>query len=211
MTALNNEFFESFFETGLDSFDDEAFETVSYQGFDPKLIRKELIRRKWTQKELTYILTFFLVRGTNIDDKNEGKNTAEFNKMIAGLKNKGLVLRANGNKDITINRIVACMPEIVAGIIAKYHDKCRILCIDTSPDIPIYLKFSSGGALCESDVELEHWINWATEQDKVINPGKNDCDRVRQFALIQYNSGFITETKRNDIRLNLDGLLSTNP
>lgn len=210
MAALNNTFFETFFDEGINDFSDEAFEIVSFQGFDPKLIRKELIRNKWTQKELIYIITFFLVRGTNIDEKNEGKNTAEFNQIITDLKNKSLVQRAVDKKSITINRIIACMPEIVAGVIAKHNDKCRILCIDTSPILPVYLKFSSGGSLCQSDIELEHWITWAIEQDKVINPKNPNSERVMQFAKIQYSSDFISATKKESIRIDLDRLLSEN-
>jgi len=210
MSALNNSFFDNFFDSGLNDINENTFEIVSFQGFDPKIIRKELIKRKWTSSELTQILTFFLVRGTNIGDKVENRSSPECNSLLASLKNKGLQQRAVKKNDITINRIVASMPEIVASIIAKHHDKCRVLCPDISENLPIYLKFSSGGSLCVDEDELDEWIDWAREQDKIINPNNPNADRVQQFALIQYNSTFISHDKKLSIREQLGNIHGEN-
>jgi hypothetical protein len=209
MTTLDSSFFSNFFTEGLNLVTEDNFETAAYQGFDPSVIRKQLIINKWQKTELIQILTFFVVRGTSLSDKSMGRSTKTLSQLITHLKNKGLVDTPVNRTDITIGRIVASMPEIVASIIAKFPDDCRIICNDLDVSIPVYLKFSSGAALCVSEDELKEWLTWAIEQDKVINPKKPDAVRVENFANIQYQSTFLSVSKRVSIRSSLDSITNS--
>jgi hypothetical protein len=209
MTTLDSSFFSNFFTEGLNLVTEDNFETAAYQGFDPSVIRKQLIINKWQKTELIQILTFFVVRGTSLSDKSMGRSTKTLSQLITHLKNKGLVDTPVNRTDITIGRIVASMPEIVASVIAKFPDDCRIICNDLDVSIPVYLKFSSGAALCVSEDELKEWLTWAIEQDKVINPKKPDAVRVENFANIQYQSTFLSVSKRVSIRSSLDSITNS--
>jgi hypothetical protein len=210
MAIISEAYFQNFLDEGVNDISKEIFESVSYQGFDPTVIRKELIKQKWSKNDLIQILTFFVVRGTSLSEKSINRSTETLANLITNLRNKGLKDRPVDKTDITIGRIVASMPEIVASIIAKYPNNCRIICKDVSEALPLYLKFSSGAALCVDSSELKRWTEWAIEQDKVINPTRADSERVENFANIQYNSTFLSTNKRQNLRTKLDLIEGTN-
>jgi hypothetical protein len=201
MANIDNDFFSQFISE-VDSNDfDLNFEQMSYQGFDPVTIRKEIIKKKWKKQELFQIIIYFLLRGTNISSKALGRSTKECIDLIGNLKNKGLKEKPVAANDITINRVISSMPEIVAKILHDNFDRCRVIGRDDVPSLPFYLKFSSGASLCINETELNDWISWAVIQDSVINEKKKpDPSRVQNFAVIQYNNQFFSTTQRNIIR-----------
>jgi len=211
MTTVNENYFSTFLDAAIEDVDEQMFEDMSYQGFDPSVIRREIAKRGWTGAELTQLIVFFIMRGTNMK-KAETKSTEKCVKLLKGLRAKGLTENRKGPTNITINRVICALPEVVAGVIAKYPKMCRILC-KTYGNLPLYLKFSAGASLCKNVDELQQWIVWATEQDAIINSGegrKPDPDSVVNYANIQYNGSVIPDNKIKTIRDKLDRILLEN-
>lgn len=193
--SIDKDFFNQFLTQDINNIDSDEFEDFAYQGFDPLIIKEELIKKKWQKTELVQILMYYLTRGTNTGAKAMGRSTDKCKKLITSLQSKGLVAKPITTKCITVNRIVSALPDIVAGILAKHESKCRILCANISPELPNYLKFSAGASLCVNEDQLRSWKLWATEMDKVIN-SKPDASRVSMFADIQFRSQAMDVKKR---------------
>lgn len=193
--SIDKDFFNQFLVQEIDNIDSDDFNDFAYQGFDPLVIKEELIKKKWQKKELVQLLMYYLTRGTNTGAKAMGRSTDTCKKLITSLQSKGLVAKPITTKCITVNRIVSALPDIVAGILARHESKCRILCAETSPELPIFLKFSAGASLCVDDKQLSLWKIWAIEMDKVIN-SKPDASRVTMFADIQFRSQAFSIQKR---------------
>jgi hypothetical protein len=203
MTTLNDSFINSFIDQKDFKIDDNIFDEMAYQGFDPIFIRKQVMKKRWTQEELLNLIVFFLLRGTNID-KSTDRSTNECKKLITSLQAKGLTTDKTKRENITINRVISSFPDIVASVIAKHEDNCRILAKEFGGQLPNYLKFSSGASLCVDEEQLGKWVLWAKEQDKIINPKKPNPENVENYAKIQYASALFDIKKRKAIQNKLD-------
>lgn len=202
---INDEFFSKFLEHGLEEMSSDMFTSMAYQGFDPLTIRNELKHRGWSKGLLLNVIVFFLVRGTNIGTKAVARSTESCKAMLREASEKGLTQRPVTPNSLTIGRIVASVPEMVASILKKYGNNCRVLSSDVG-DCKRYLKFSAGASLCVNEAELEQWIIWAKAQDAIINPKSPNPDRVVQFAHIQYSSALLSVDKRRAVRRGIDAL-----
>jgi len=203
--SIDKDFFNQFLTQEIDNIDTDDFDDFAYQGFDPLVIKGELIKKQWQKKELVQLLMFYLTRGTNTGSKAMGRSTEVCQRLISSLRSKGLVAKPVSTKCITVNRIVSALPDIVAGILARHGSKCRILCADVSPELPIFLKFSAGASLCKDEEQLNLWKTWATEMDKVIN-NKPDASRVKMFADIQFRSQAFSIQKREQAQKAIEKL-----
>lgn len=198
--TITKEYLNAFLEEGLEEMEVATFTQMAYQGFDAKVIREELVSKKWSKELLTNVLVYFLVRGTNISAKATKRSSEACALMLKSATEKGLRARPEKPTTLTIGRIVAAMPEVVAGIIARFPTQVRVLCPEVSPGLPLYLKFSAGASLCTSEEQYIEWMDWARSQDAVINKDKSSEERVNQFGRVQYSSSRLDHKFRRTIQ-----------
>jgi hypothetical protein len=167
------------------------------EDFGPSFTREEIKKRGWSKEELIGILVSFLMKGTNISQKDNSNACSD---GLDTARSKGLVEISNEITDLTIERIVAAFPVLVACLIHKKEELQQyILCKDIG-DIPIYLKFSSGASLLLSEDELTNWILWAQAQDRIVNPTRHNPINVAKSARKQYDANVLSASKIKLIR-----------
>lgn len=106
------------------------------------------------------------------------------------------------NVDVTITRIVAIFPDLVAGIIRQTNKS--VICQDVEPSVPKWLKFPGGASLITKDdignALYQKWLNWYVAFGNIINPNqKVTIDNVKRFADAIYNSAATSTDVRKTV------------
>ena len=184
-------------------------ELFAYMGFDPKHTLKKLAEKATNQKfskerfkqDMMRILTFYVSRGTRLyTEKVRGKTREEAKDILRDLASAYNVQdkQPKSRDDITVARIVAVFPHIVAELmnnetIGRVVGNApagffRCLCFPSAPSIiprlPAY------------EPVYESWLVWAKEFDKVINQKNADIKKVEQYGEITWKSNYLTNDER---------------
>jgi hypothetical protein len=184
-------------------------ETFRYQGFDPRHIMKLLILKEKDKRafarDMKTIIVWVETRGTRISkEKVIKRTTAEGQDVIRRLQAKYNIRDEvpDSLDTVTLPRVVACFPQLVARTRMTFGYVRQIE--DSPTGLPRFLCFPGAAALMSDTSTLgkstfDLWIQWAVNFDMVINPRAHNVQKVRQYAEIVRNSSVIPRNKRDEI------------
>jgi len=183
----------------------ELVRELSYTGFDAKIVRMNTMSRG-TAKEILYLLTFYIVRGTKTA-KATNKMSKDGQVLMAQLITQfGLSDSAKGKDatNLSISRIAAAFPEIVMKLIQKRGFANQY---GYKGPLPSCLMFSHAPSIIpHGSPYFKEWCNWndwfkhtisgkkASEFGRVIVA----ADPINYVEMI-HNSTLFTDEERIEI------------
>jgi hypothetical protein len=192
--------------TSFQAIDIEAdtVDTFNFEGFDATHIL-ELLKRKEQNgqtfiREMNILCVVGLKRGTRIDKIADTMSTRGKTELIR-LKNKyGIrekVMGASKRDVITLGRIMATFPNVCLHHVSAGH--VRDYGVRGEFALAAPFRFTQFAALIPTDNEalFNDYLVWATAVDNVINVGKGDATKVRNYATIQRNNSIFSNDQRN--------------
>jgi len=189
------------------------FENASkylYIGFDPlttfnrflKVGAEKGRRKQDIMKDALEICFIGVVRGTSIDKKTFlDKCSPELQARLTLLKTqyelKGDTKTTKGPEILTVARIMAVFPEIVAAIMCTAAARA----VFTVEGLPIYFSFPGAPSVMSKeswDQLNKKYMSFMIGFSKIVNPQSTDSDdvienRQRQIALAQRSNPFNTQ------------------
>lgn len=173
---------------------------LAYNGFDPRIVLSALRNKESNKKILNNDMTIFAVficnRGTNVSKFKES-TTERGVKMITSLMKKYEVVQGTPrDKDaVTIGRIGACIPNVIAEVMKRGHGRV----VGESGDCPEFLCFTSAASIIpRAYVNLfKAWKEWRSSFSAVINSSSDKFDNII------HESNFFSEEARHEIMMSL--------
>lgn len=198
---------------------DAYFSQFAYQGFDPKLVRR-LSLQVGNLKDIVQIITLTLRQGTNLSKLGETLNN-DGKLVFRALSTKLNLSYVDGTivkvprEVITVQRIQASFPEIVATLIVRMYHEFNYISVGATRDemeaYPYILFPSAGSIIPRDNLELLNaWSNWNKRFSKVINRRRKDFDMSNQvdFEQIIADSPLFSDSERRAIITKLSRLHS---
>lgn len=194
---------EDFFRLAVE-LDDYGVDTyiagLEYNGFDPNITFNEMISRakklkreaKVLLRDITLILTFYVVRGTNFkreDLRTRTKSAKDLLVILQLIKEYGLEKNPKLPTDVTIGRLAAAFPQVVCLILLKYNKKR----FGGSDSVPPQFLFPQAPCLWSEAERKKYypgWINWMFEMQKRINKKGRRSDTDTQQEVIANRTEF---------------------
>jgi len=181
----------------LASYDTESIlGGLEFNGFDPSTTFAQMIDRAAKakvssaelMKDITQILMFYVVRGTNFtrtDLPSRTKNVGILNKILSTMKKYSLVKNPKKPEDVTVSRLAAAFPHIVFLLLDRYK-KERFGGHDS---LPVHYQFPQAPALwseSEASLYVSPWFSWMFEMQKRINKKGKRSDATQTEVIEEF-------------------------
>jgi len=193
----------------------------SYEGFEPKQFlvwlqkvyqgnakaeKKELARD--FLMDIKRVIGLYCAVGTKMTAKRISHTGEEGIRIYEHLRN--IFQIEDTPRDaltVTIQRIVACFPHVVARAYASPQGEYFRIPGGMNTDLPRALHFSMAPSVIPISDEWKNvrsqYFKWAIEFDKVINGEKSDAAVLFGYYTIQKNSNLIAEADRKKLMIDL--------
>ena len=179
----------------------EMMDDLRYDGFDPSEMGVRIMSIPGYLPHLKNLLGFYLSRGTAINKGLSKTGQAGVKRLNDAVQALGIVSKITGKESITMNRLAACFPHIIALLMKtkKLQPKIGEVTGNVSP----WFCFPAAPSIMPSTVwndQRDSWLDWAVSFDKVIRPGtETDEDRKKKsasYAEISHGSSLFSATYR---------------
>jgi hypothetical protein len=192
LEALDTQFLEAY---------QIAMEEFAYEGFDPRYFITNVLGKVETNKpqlrdDMSRILSWYVIRGTKVTGTKVTTTTAEAGyKKIKEVTDKYKVKNVLGEKDrtkITVGRIAACFPHVVAFLMGSPDSR---IVGATQANLPRHYHFPGAPSIMTAEVWQVHEASWRLWQKSFatsIKAKPTDSD----FGLIAHNSTLFSSEQR---------------
>jgi hypothetical protein len=199
----------------LDILKFDGFKPREFFGYLVEIANKKKISEKDFKEHMFTAISWAVLRGSSTKQKNIDRTTKEGKKKIKdvielyGIKPS----QPKSATDVTIGRIAATFPQMLAGVISKLDPAKQRVVGSKDKSFPAWLCFPSAAALipfkteetdetkADWDKVWAHWFEWACSFDLLVNDAregrlKPDPERVLSIASAIRNSDQFSNSVR---------------